>query len=111
MQEIYQYERDLKRTTYKDKEIARDELELYKEGEVLRDKALYYMGRIKQKPEESSSMEALKRARDAAPYLYPPKEGGRRTLRAAKKKRTLRAANKKRTLRASKKLRRSTPSK
>jgi len=106
LQDIYSYDRDLKRDKYT--KIAKAELELYKEGEVLRDKARYHMGLEKQKPAESSSKEAVRRARAMSPYLY---QGGRRTLRAAKKKRTLRAANKKRTLRASKKLRRSTPSK
>ena len=111
LQEIYLYDRDLKKTTYKI--IAKDELELYKEGEVLRDKARFYMGLEEQKPEGTSVEEAKKRAQAMSSELY---KGGRRTLRATKKKRTLRAAKrtiraKKRTLRASKKLRRSTPSK
>jgi hypothetical protein len=89
------------------KNIAKTELELYKEGEVLRDKAKSYMGFNIKKPEGPSENEAKIRAENFAKNLY---KGGRRTLRAAKKKRTLRAA-KKRTLRASKKLRRSTPSK
>ena len=100
---VFLDDRDLKRREYKT--IAKDELELYKEGEVLREKARYHMGLEEKKPAESSSKEAIKRAKEMSPMLY---KGGRRTLRAAKKKRTLRAANKKRTLRVSKKLRRST---
>ena len=95
-----------KKKSYKD--IAKTELELYKQGEVLRDKAQYHMGLKIEKPKGKSEVEAKIRAKAMSPMLY---EGGRRTLRAAKKKRTLRAANKKRTLRASKKLRRSVNSK
>lgn len=86
LQGVFSDDRTLKRDTYKT--IAKDELELYKEGEVLRDKARFYMGLEDKKPEGSSAKEATLRARKVSPNLY---KGGRRTR---KKKRTLRASKK-----------------
>ena len=105
IQGILVKDKDIKKNKYKDTYLT--ELELYKEGEVLRKKARYDIGLENLRPVGSSKELGKKLAREMAPNLY---KGGRRTLRAAKKKRTLRAA-KKRTLRASKKLRRSTHSK
>jgi hypothetical protein len=106
IQGILVKDKDFKKNNYKDTYLT--ELELYKEGEVLRKKARYDIGLEKSRPVGSSKELGKKLAREMAPNLY---KGGRRTLRAAKKKRTLRAAKKQRTLRASKKLRRSTHSK
>jgi hypothetical protein len=107
IQGIFVKDKDFKKKNYKDTYLT--ELESYKEGEVLRKKARYDIGLETSRPVGSSKNLGKELARAMVPNLYP-KAGGRRTLRAAKKKRTLRAA-KKRTLRASKKLRRSTASK